>query len=131
MIDNRQLSRDDLIDALLDLKHDLGKYIRLPVAMLPPNAAPDELRSAIDDALERTRRGPAGTRSAREIWRAFLDEAGAALERTAGLDPLTDAVERALALGATEAPLARAVTEATLGAVGERIQQLIQEVTGD
>lgn len=130
MVDNGQLSRDDLVDALLDLKHDLGKYIRLPVVMLPVDATAGELRGAVKEAIERTRKGPAGVRSARQIWQGFLDEAGDALADSPALGRLTAAVERALALSG-EAQLERAAVEAELAAVGEGIRQLIEEVVGE
>ena len=46
---------DDMLDALYDLKHDLGKYIRMPVAMLPADAPVQELREALHAAIFATR----------------------------------------------------------------------------
>ncbi len=81
-------------DLLADLAHDLGKYIRLPLAMLPLGADDDAVRAAAEDALLRTRRGPSGITSAAEIWNEFLGELDA---EPAWLLPLREAVERALA----------------------------------
>lgn len=45
---------DETMDALLDLSHDLGKYLRLPLALLPVDAGPAEVREALawDRALD-------------------------------------------------------------------------------
>jgi hypothetical protein len=68
------MAREDLIELLRDLRHDLGKYIRLPLAMLPREAGDEEVRSALRQALQATRRGPAGDVPARAIWQQFLEQ---------------------------------------------------------
>lgn len=132
MIENDRLSRDDVLDALLDLKHDLGKYIRLPVAMLPADAGDADLRQALETALNRTRSGPEGVRSAAELWDGFVEEVGAALDGYSSAAELRRAVEQALAwraaLGDPDAAVDRQAVEADLGAVGVGIQRLIEEV---
>jgi len=40
-----------ILEQLDDLQHDLGKYIVLPVTLLPRDADQDELRGAIHTAL--------------------------------------------------------------------------------
>ncbi len=67
---------DDILDDLDDLLHDLGKYIVLPISLLPDTATQDELRSALDTALFRTRRGPTGVQSAESIWTSFCEGSG-------------------------------------------------------
>jgi hypothetical protein len=133
MIETDQLSRDDVLDALLDLKHDLGKYIRLPVAMLPAAASAEDLREALETALLRTRSGPAGTRTAEDLWNAFTDEAGAAIDGYETAAGLRQVVGRALAwrarLESGEA-LDRQRVQSDVSAVGEAIQRLIEEVHG-
>lgn len=134
MIDKNRLSRDDVLDALLDLKHDLGKYVRLPVAMLPDHASDAELLEALETSLLRTRSGPGGVRSAEDLWSEFADEVGDALDGYESARGLREAVGRALAwrdaLGQAGRVVDRLAVEADLGAVGEAIQRLIEEVHG-
>ncbi|HKU38874.1 MAG TPA: hypothetical protein VJR89_12025, partial [Polyangiales bacterium] len=76
------MSRDPALRELLeDLRHDLVKYVRLPLRMLPPDADAAALRGALECALLRTRESRTVTQSARELWRAArpaLVAAGAA-----------------------------------------------------
>lgn len=65
---------DDLLEALLDLKHDLGKHLLLPLALLPRSADARTVRQAALQALTRTRRGRCGDCSARQLWARFLSE---------------------------------------------------------
>jgi len=125
------MNDDDLLDALADLQHDLGKYLALPVTMLPADATDGELSGAVRGALLETRRGPAGTRSAREIWGAFRDEVGERLERAAGLASLAAAVDRALAWETrlNEPRLDRGAVTADLRAVGKAIRLLQEELS--
>ncbi len=88
---------EDVVDDLLDLSHDLGKYLRLPLAMLPGDASPAEVRSALEAALRRTRVGPGGVRPARSIWDALRPGIEDALAGTPGFARLEAAVARALA----------------------------------
>ena len=60
MLNDDKEKREALVEALYDLKHDLGKYIRLPVAMLPSDATEGEVASAVMQGVERTRSGPRG-----------------------------------------------------------------------
>jgi hypothetical protein len=131
MIDKRAQSDADLIDAILDLAHDLGKHIRLPVSMLPEDAPQPELREAVLRAIGRTRSAPGGTLSARSLWEAFAAEAGPAVSGRPAFEPLRAAVERALAWeGRAEAgeALDRRALDADLSAVGARIRALLDEV---
>ncbi|MBI5495215.1 MAG: hypothetical protein HY904_09300 [Deltaproteobacteria bacterium] len=84
-------------ELLADLAHDLGKYLRMPVAFLPAAASDDEVRDAARRALLETRVTPTGTRGARALWEAFLAEGGDALRGREGFDELERAVARALA----------------------------------
>jgi hypothetical protein len=132
MIDNRKPSHTDIIDAVLDVKHDLGKYIRMPMVMLPEDAGEAEVRAAVLAALQRTRSGPRGDRSAREIWAGFRGEVAAVLEGGPAFDALALAVDRALAWEARAAggaAIERGAVEADLAAVGARIQELLDEVS--
>ena len=96
MIDTTNFAFDDLIDALMDLKHDLGKYIRIPFSMLPATASAGEVEAALETALHRTRSGPFGVRSAKEIWDVFAAEAGDALEGKKEYGELARSVVKAL-----------------------------------
>jgi len=130
MVDSNHTSRDDLIDALLDLKHDLGKYIRLPVAILPDDATATEVREALHGAIHHTRKGPGDTRSAQQIWASFVGEAGTALGDSSRMRGLTEAVEQAIGLASQDELPPREQLVVRLGAVSERIQLLLEEVSG-
>lgn len=123
--------REELLDLLSDLQHDLGKYLRLPLSLLPRDADAAAVRTALETALLKTRRGPAGARAAQEIWEAFLEEARGRLSSFAAFAPLEGAVSRALgwrrALEGGPA-IDRAAVEADLGAVSAAIRALIEEV---
>jgi len=125
--------RDEMLDALLDLSHDLGKYLRMPLAMLPAEAGPGDVREALEHALRRTRVGPRGVRGAREIWAGFHEECAAALAGRPGFDALAGAVARALAWeraidGVEE--IDRAALTRDFADVSRRIRELIEEVSG-
>jgi hypothetical protein len=131
MIDNAHNRNGEIVDAILELGHDLGKHILLPVAMLPEDASEAELREVALRALGRTRSGPTGIRSARSIWEAFETEAGETLGDRPTFARLGKAVGRALAWeGRATAGVAlnRRDLTADLRAVGERIRELLDEV---
>ena len=134
MIEKASQSAEDLIDAILDLEHDLGKHIRLPVALLPEDAGDSELRETVLRAIGRTRSGPRGTCSARALWEAFAGEVGGALASHPAFEALRGAVERAIAWERRAAEgeiLDRRALEADLAAVGERIRALRKGVAHD
>jgi hypothetical protein len=121
-------SPDDLLDALLDLQHDLGKYLRLPLAWLPPDAHESEVMAATVKALTCTREGPGGVRPASTIWADFRTEVGDALTAFRGWAVLTAAVARALAWRDNlSSPLPRERVLADFTAVGVAISALIEE----
>ena len=130
----RRPSRDDLLDALFDLKHDLGKYLRWHLSTAPEDAGPERFREALATALLCTRTGPRGDRAAREIWEKFEGETGSALDGYPARAALSIAVRRALgherAL-APDAPLDRGEIRRDLGAVSDAIRALIEEVERD
>ena len=110
--------RDDLLDALADLQHDLGKYIAMPLRMLPVEADEAAVRDALERALRRTRSGREGVQSARDLWTAFVAEIPAGLPALADLEA---AVARALAWDTAlddGAAIDRARLEADFEAVG-------------
>lgn len=122
----------ELIELLLELQHDLGKYIRLPLAMLPANASNAEVREALEMGLIYTRQGPGGTRSAETIWRDFLDEAQERLRGFQAFPALCDTVEHALAwrssLTPTAPPIERDALDSDLQRVSEAIRNVIVEI---
>lgn len=127
------MNADATLDLLLDLKHDLGKYLLLPIALLPREADGRALRAALERALRSTRSQGGVTRSAREIWLGFDAELAAALPAGGRLGELRAAVERALAweraLGEPGA-LDRAALERDFTAVQAAIAALIDEARG-
>jgi hypothetical protein len=132
MIDNGKRGQTEIVDAVLDVKHDLGKYIRMPIAMLPVGAPDALVRVALLQALQKTRTGPKGVRSARSIWDAFSAEVAEVLKEKPAFAVLAEAVARALTWEdkATAAdPIDRSSVEADFAAVGARIQELLNEVS--
>ncbi len=124
----------ELLDLLSDLKHDLGKYIRLPFTMLPPCADWDEVRTALHHALLQTRSGPDGFVPARDVWKRFLDEAGGCFESYAAWKAVVAAVDAALAWEKAlqdDAPIEREAVERDLAAVTVALQRLSMEVAAD
>jgi hypothetical protein len=118
-------------EALIDLKHDLAKYIRMPVAWLSPAANQEDLRAALKLALFETRVQGDQRVSAREIWEQFRAEFGDNLAQTSGGKTLVDAVERALRWGdhlEDPAPLERATILGDMERVGSEIRAIIEEV---
>jgi hypothetical protein len=122
------MEREDLIDELLDLQHDLGKYILMPLSFLPSQASDDEVHAALRRALFETHKGPRGIRSARQIWTHFEANLGAELDERSSFAPLCAAVERALAWERAEPPIDREAARADLAAVMPAIRDLIDEV---
>ncbi len=115
----------ELAEHLLDLQHDLGKYLRLPLDLLPATATPDQVREAVRTALHATRRGAGRAVGARALWQAFLDAASDDWRDLSGAEALQQAVERALAWeAAVEAGemLDRARVHADFAAVGAAIR---------
>jgi len=120
----------DAADLLADLAHDLGKYLRLPLAWLPPEADEAAVREAAREALLATRRKAGVATPAADIWADFLAEVGETLDGFAEWPPLVAAVEAALAWGTRlDGPVDRAAIAADLGAVTPAIRALLDEVS--
>lgn len=124
---------EDLVDLLLDMKHDLGKYIVMPVAMLPADAPQQALRDALHRALRETRPTGGAARSAAELWEGFVAEGGQPLRELSGFS----AVEAAMTTAANwnrsldnEAPIDRQALLSDLRTVGETIGSLIATARG-
>ncbi|MCA9525515.1 MAG: hypothetical protein KC549_04350 [Myxococcales bacterium] len=120
---------DTLVDLLADLQHDLGKYLRLPLAWLPADAGDDDVREAAREALLATRRAGGRVHAAADIWQAFLADVQDDLAARAGWPPLVAAVARVLAwTPRLDGPLDRAALQADLAAVSPAIRALLDEV---
>ena len=124
-------TENPVLDALDQLKHDLGKYMRMPVAFLAPDASKDDLKQALEMALLQTRSGGGRTQTAKEIWQDFLVDNSSALEGHIGFTELTSAVESALAWEAAlsdESRLDQVAITRDLGKVSVLISSLMQEL---
>ena len=125
--------REALEESLYDLKHDLGKYIRLPVSMLPKDALWTEVTAQVEQGVLRTRKGPTGTISAAELLEKFHIEWGAMLADRPAYAAVQEAVAAACELprhlGVPDERWTRDRVERILGAVSDTIQQLMDEVT--
>jgi len=122
------LSPDDIVDALDDLQHDLGKYLRLPLAFLPADASAEDVREAARRALFETRRAGAVIDDAASIWGRFREEMNGALDALPTFHTLTTQVDRALEwsqpLREHQAAIDRLRIEADFSAVGQAIRDL-------
>lgn len=97
------------IECIDDLRHDLAKYLRQPLAYLPKDAPQEAVESAIDRALLETRRGPQGARPAAEIWHELQSKLSAEFRATREFNTLQLRVESALALAHAPHPRDRAI----------------------
>ena len=125
------VSREALEDALLDLQHDLGKYLRLPLAYLPADADDDALRRAARAALMETRSRGETVVPARLLWRRFVEEARPAAQEIHGFAALEAIVLRALAWEEELEGLdgsRRAALHADLDAVAPAIRALLRQI---
>jgi hypothetical protein len=124
--------REALLETLYDLKHDLGKYIKLPVALLPQDAPGTELSEQVIRAVRETRKGPSGTRSAKQLFTQFVDEWGGALDGLPSYERLKRFLDDAeqLAVRAEQSPssISRREVESVLFAVADEIGALLTEV---
>jgi hypothetical protein len=125
------MAHEELEDVLDTLCHDLGKYLLMPISMLPRDAGPDALRAALCRALHETRRGPGGVETAREIYEAGHAQLRALGATDAQLAPLRAAMQRALACEAWLSDPAREpsreVLLTELGAVRDALTALYLE----
>jgi hypothetical protein len=125
---------EELRETLYDLKHDLGKYIKLPVTMLPKDAPPSIVAEAVLRGIRETRKSPRGVLSAKMLFSAFDARYGDALSHLASYAALKSSVARAeaWARSAEAAPssMIREAVEPDLQAVSEAIGALLSEVEG-
>lgn len=123
------VDRLDLEDALAELAHDLGKYLRLPLAWLPADAAPADVRAAAEKALFATLRSGGTQTSAAELWTRFLAEVDDHLAGFAHWPPLVDTVRTALGWGDRLDAIDRAAITRDVSAVAPAIRALLDEVS--
>jgi hypothetical protein len=128
-----QMSRDPALRELLeDLRHDLVKYVRLPLRMLPGDADPDAVRCALECALFRTRESPREVLSAREVYARAKPALLAAAADATRLQAFEAALWRVLAWEAALAgshALDRAQLEADLAGLSGTLEAWLQEVS--
>ena len=132
--DALRLDRETQLDLLFDLLHDLGKYIRMPISLLPENASPQQVREGVEQALTRTRSGPREARGARAIWEMFVSESGGSLSSCSGWESLLTSVEDVLVWEdrlRREALIDRDAVMADFNRVPEAIRALIVEIRGE
>ncbi len=125
-------NRDELLDLLADLQHNLGKYIRLPMAMLGEGAGEEQYRTALKSALLQTRRGPSGVLSAQQIWDSFIQEAGPQLRGMPEFRALVTAVKQALAweiyIDPGSPPMPLSDIQDDLASISDAIRHLLEGV---
>ena len=85
-------------ELLYDLKHDLGKYVQIPVAMLPDNAGKPEIKDALNRALYKTRIAGGKVQSAEQIWQDYHNRLLKLWDDKSALSELETAVLQILGL---------------------------------
>lgn len=124
------VSRTELQELLMDLQHDLGKYVAMPLTFLPAGAGPRDVKQALHKALMETRPGKGRPEGARALWERFRQEAGEDVLVVPGYRAMEQTVERALCwesvAASPDAAVDRAAVEADLGAVTPAIRTVIQ-----
>jgi hypothetical protein len=127
------MSSDPALRELLeDLRHDLVKYVRLPLRMLPGDADPDAVRGALACALLRTRESPDEVLSAREIYARAKPALLAAAADPARLAAFDGALARVLAWEARLSgarALDRKQLESDLSALAAALDAWLAEVS--
>lgn len=98
LVELNQLNQDDVVDALMDLKHDLGKYLLIPFSMLSDFPTKQDVHEAIRNALFATRKKGDQFIPAVDLWNGFLDEVGAFVQKLNGFHRLDAAVKKVLGL---------------------------------
>jgi hypothetical protein len=128
-------TREALEESLYDLKHDLGKYILLPVSMLPDDATREAVAAQTRRAILQTVKGPRGELSAAALFEKFAlewKETLASFETYREVERSVAAATALLDELAQKGPvLTRARAAAVLGEVSCSIQRLMDEVLND
>jgi hypothetical protein len=129
----RAMPRDSALVEVLDtLRHDLAKYLSLPLRMLPGDADAAAVRGGLQQALEQTLSSASGPRSAEAIYaelRPQLVAAGAAPTRLQALDvAVVSALGWRAALCSHER-LERSAIERDFAAVAGILDDWLDEVT--
>lgn len=123
----------ELADWTGRLKHDLGKYIRFRQGWLEDDASIDDRRSAVIADVHHTRRGPAGSVAAQDVWAEFRDvllgdEASLGLDDRR-LDAIDDAMRELASLEPLDSANAEAIrrAEALCVVVADSIRELARD----
>jgi hypothetical protein len=126
------MDREELLDLLLEIQHDLGKYIQLPIVMLPKSASDAELREGLERALRRTRLVGEEAVPARKIWADFESEL-TGTGHDARLEVIRGIVMKAIGWESkldTDEEIERVALERDLRAVGEAFREWVEELRG-
>ena len=125
-------ARVELIEHIEDLEHDLGKYLLLPLAMLPHDASSKMVVDAALQGLLRTRSHNGQSQTALELFEQFQRVFEAQCEPLSHWQSLVEAMKVAWAwhkkLQDGEVVVARKAIESDFRAVGQAIRRLKAEV---
>ena len=136
MIESRWTKKDELIEILIDLKHDLGKYLFLHLSHLTVDSPADMVKDALKAALFETRKVGGRIQTALEIWDRYRDEIDALGYAFSGYGLLQEAVREALEMsrflesGADVPPPHPGQIQKIARQVSECISQIIAEESG-
>jgi hypothetical protein len=133
MIDSRWTQKDELIDILLDLKHDLGKYLFLHLSHLTVDSPPDMVKDALKTALFETRKVGGRVQTAREIWDRYRSEIDALDYAFSSYELLRAAIAEALEmrrfLDADDSAPAPHVGQ--IQKIARQVSETIQQIIGE
>ncbi|MBN2340039.1 MAG: hypothetical protein JXX29_09595 [Deltaproteobacteria bacterium] len=137
MIDSRWTKKDELIDILMDLKHDLGKYVFLHLSHLTTDSPADMIEEALHAALFETRKIGVEHQSAEQIWLRYKSEIDALDYPFGGYERLVNAANETLAMkrfltsGGESAPPHVGQIQKIARGISETIMQIIEEEQGE
>lgn len=124
--------KDELLDACLGLQGALGQQLFNHVAHLNRRSDDDDIREALDEALNRTILVDGEVKTARKIWQEFARQHTKDLRPYEDFGELVSAVRTALAwndaLNDPDTPIHRQEMKADLTGISNAIRDLVIEL---
>lgn len=130
MIDSKWTRKDELIDILMDLKHDLGKYIFLHLSHLTTDSPSDLIEDALHVALFKTRKISGQYQTAEQIWIRYKKEIEALDYSFPSYERLTKCVDAALSMESflESSPPAHPIHVGQIQKIARQISETIVEI---
>jgi len=126
--------KEELLNACLTLQGNLGQRLFQHVAHLNRRSDDDDIREALDAALNHTITVDGESKAAKKIWQEFARSYTRDLRPLEDFGELVSAVRTALAwndaLQDTETPIDRQEMKADLTGISNAIRDLVIELNG-